>query len=91
VGSRIETLEQVESRLADREVSLEESLSGEFDADLAETITHLARVSATYQAILQMTAHSFQLRFQVSISQNRRENAPFRRHFESVNFPLHWR
>jgi flagellar hook-associated protein 3 FlgL len=61
LGNNIKTLEQIESRLADRQVSLEESLSKEFDSDLAETITQLAKVSATFQAILQMTAQSYQL------------------------------
>ena len=61
VGSRLQLLEQVENRLLDEEIVLQESLSEEFHIDLAEAITQLANKQATLEATLQAAASTLQM------------------------------
>jgi flagellar hook-associated protein 3 FlgL len=61
VGARLKTLESVENRLLDEEVSLQEALSKDFDSDLTEVITQVARITSALQATMQVGAISFQL------------------------------
>jgi flagellar hook-associated protein 3 FlgL len=56
IGTRLKLLEDIEGRLEDEEVSLQESLSLEFDTDLTEAITQAAHIQATLQATLQVSA-----------------------------------
>ena len=61
IGTRLQTLEDVENRLLDEEVSLQESLSKEFDSDVTEVITQVSQVTSALQATMQVAALSFQL------------------------------
>ncbi|QDT66128.1 flagellar hook-associated protein FlgL [Calycomorphotria hydatis] len=61
VANRLKTLDEVEQRLLDSEVTLRQSLSDAFDADLTEVITQVGNVQTTLQATLQIGANSLQL------------------------------
>jgi len=61
LGNRLSVLDEVESRLLDQEISMQESLSRAFDADLAEAVTQTAAVQSALQATLQMAASTLQL------------------------------
>lgn len=61
VGTRLQTIDRVEGRLLDSELRINEDLSLEFDADLAEVITQVASRQQAYEATLKITASSFQL------------------------------
>lgn len=61
VGSRLRILDDVEESLITDELQIQESLSKELDADLAETITNLASAQTALQAIQQVTASTLQL------------------------------
>ncbi len=61
LGSRLKLIDDVEGRLLDEELQLQESLSLEFDTDLTEAITQVAAVQAALQATLQLAASTQQL------------------------------
>lgn len=61
IGARLQTLDEVENRLLDEEVSLQQFLSKEFDADLAEVVTQVSQVTAALQATLAVGAQTLQL------------------------------
>lgn len=61
VGSRLKTIEEVDNRLKDQEVLLQENLSSEFDADLATIIAQVSAASTTMQAMLQIAASTLHL------------------------------
>ncbi|MFQ5732940.1 MAG: hypothetical protein ACE5KM_13450 [Planctomycetaceae bacterium] len=61
LGSRLQLLETVENRLQDEDVVLQEQISQEFDADLAEVITQIAQVSGVLQATLQIASSTLNL------------------------------
>jgi flagellar hook-associated protein 3 FlgL len=61
VASRLNTLDDVESRLKDRDVSLKESLSKNFDADMAEVLTEVTSRQTNLEAALRIAAQSMQL------------------------------
>lgn len=61
VGARLRTLEQIDNRLADEMIQLQESLSQEFDVDLTEAITQIAQQQGALQALLQVTGTTLQL------------------------------
>lgn len=61
LGGRLKLLDDVESRVLDEEVRLQESLSIEFDTDLTEAITQVSTIQAALQATLQVAANTQQL------------------------------
>ncbi len=61
IGVRLKLLEDMEDRLLSDDIQLRQSLSVEFDSDLAEVITQVAAVTATMQATLQIAATTLQL------------------------------
>ncbi|QDU79141.1 Flagellar hook-associated protein 3 [Polystyrenella longa] len=61
IGSRLQSLENEASRLEDHRISLEETLSDEFDTDIAEIITNLQYTQTVLQATLQIAASLQQL------------------------------
>lgn len=61
IGNRLKVLDDVESRVLDRDVLLQESLSVDFDTDITETITRVAQVQATLEATLRIAAQTSQL------------------------------
>ncbi|MDQ3333480.1 MAG: hypothetical protein M3552_23020, partial [Planctomycetota bacterium] len=61
VGTRLQTLEEVENRLKDRAVTLQESLSNVFDADLADILSQVAYRQATLEATLRVAAQTMGL------------------------------
>ena len=56
IGARQQGLDTLKSRLDSEVISLQESLSGELDVDLAQAISDLTARQAAYQATLQTTA-----------------------------------
>jgi len=61
VGTRLKLLDDIETRILDEEVKLQEALSSEFDTDLTEAITRVAAVEAALTATLQLAAATQQL------------------------------
>jgi flagellar hook-associated protein 3 FlgL len=61
VGSRLKLLDEIENRLLDEEVALQEALSAEFDTDLATAITQFASVTSALEATLRIAATTLQL------------------------------
>jgi flagellar hook-associated protein 3 FlgL len=61
VGTKLQTLEEVDNRLKDRAVTLQESLSSVFDADLAEVLSQVAYRQATLEATLRISAQTMGL------------------------------
>ncbi len=61
LGTRLRTLDEVENRLADEEVQLNDDLSHEFDADLSEVLTAFLAYQQTLQATYQVASDSFGL------------------------------
>jgi flagellar hook-associated protein 3 FlgL len=61
VGARQQTLDILQSRLADEEVELRHQFSLEVEVDLVEAITNLTARQAAYEASLRATARTFQL------------------------------
>jgi len=61
IGSRLELLETVENRLLDEDVALQEQLSQEFDADLADVVSRIAEVSGTLEATLRIASRTMSL------------------------------
>lgn len=61
VSTRLQTLDAVEDRLKDRDVSLRESLRDEFEADIAEVLTQVTYRQATLEATLRISAQSMSL------------------------------
>jgi flagellar hook-associated protein 3 FlgL len=61
IGGRLKTLDEIEGRLLDEDVSLQESLSLEFDSDLTEVVTQISRVTTALQATMQIASVSYQL------------------------------
>ena len=61
VGVRLQTLEEAETRLLDRDLRLQESLSNVFDVDIAEVLTQVAYTQATLEATLKLSAQSMSL------------------------------
>jgi flagellin-like hook-associated protein FlgL len=61
LGGRLKLLDDVENRLLDEDVLLQETLSTEFDADLTEVITRVASTQAALTATLQIASTSLQL------------------------------
>lgn len=61
LGTRLRTLDDVENRLADEEVQLNDDLSQEFDADLSEVLTAFLAYQQNLQATYQVAADSFSL------------------------------
>ncbi|MCA9113779.1 MAG: hypothetical protein KDA79_01750 [Planctomycetaceae bacterium] len=61
VGLRLQTLDATDNRLRDGAISLQESLSLNFDADLTEVVTQVTQVSSTLDATLRIASQSMQL------------------------------
>jgi len=61
VGSRLQLLDEIENRLLDEEVALQEALSEEFDTDLTTAITQVASVTAALEATLRIAATTLRL------------------------------
>ncbi len=61
VGTKLQTLEEVDNRLKDRAVTLQESLSSVFDADIAEVLSQVAYHQATLEATLRISAQTMGL------------------------------
>lgn len=61
IGNRLKVLEDVESRILDRDILLQESLSVDFDTDITETITRVAQIQSTLEATLRIAAQTSQL------------------------------
>lgn len=61
VGGRLKVLDEVENRLADQSVQLQESLSKEYEVDVAEVITQIAQMQFNVQAAYQVSASTLQL------------------------------
>lgn len=61
VGSRLQNLDSVTTRLVDEDVQLQSSLSNEIDVDLAEAISKLTAQQYTLEATLRTTASLLQL------------------------------
>lgn len=61
VASRLQTIEQVDGRLRDRDVSLRENLSEVFDADIAEVLTEVAARQSALEATLKVSAQTSSL------------------------------
>jgi flagellar hook-associated protein 3 FlgL len=61
VGTRLQTLEQADNRLKDRAVTLQESLSNVFDADIAEVLSQVAYRQARLEATLRVSAQTMGL------------------------------
>jgi len=61
LGTRLRTLDDIENRLADEEVQLNDDLSTEFDADLSEVLTAFLAYQQTLQATYQVASDSFRL------------------------------
>ncbi|QDT38583.1 flagellar hook-associated protein FlgL [Stratiformator vulcanicus] len=61
VAARLQTLDQIEERLLDTELTLNQSLSETFDADLTEVITKVTELQTSLQATLQISSISMQL------------------------------
>mgnify|MGYP003663171275 CR=1 FL=1 len=61
LGVRAQTLEAVENRLLDDEVLINEDLSQQFDADLAEVLSNLVAQQQVLQATYQVAGQGFQL------------------------------
>jgi flagellar hook-associated protein 3 FlgL len=61
VGTKLQTLEEVDNRLKDRAVTLQSSLSNVFDADLAEVLSQVAYRQSTLEATLRISAQTMGL------------------------------
>jgi flagellar hook-associated protein 3 FlgL len=61
LGTRLKLLESVENRLLDQDVSLQEQLSQEFDADLVDVVSRTSKVQAVLQATLQISSSTLNL------------------------------
>ena len=61
LGVRTRTLENVENRLLDNEVLINEDLSQQFDADLAEVLSRFVAQQQVLQATYQVAGQGFQL------------------------------
>ncbi len=61
LGTRLRTLDEIENRLADEDVQLNDDLSNEFDADLSEVLTAFLAYQQTLQATYQVASDSFGL------------------------------
>ena len=61
VGSRLKVLDEVGNRLADQEVQIRETLSKEYEIDIAEVITNIAQLQTYMQAAYQVSASTLQL------------------------------
>ncbi len=61
LGVRAQTLESVENRLLDDEVLINEDLSKQFDADLAEVLSSFVAQQQVLQATYQVAGQGFQL------------------------------
>ncbi|QDU43073.1 flagellar hook-associated protein FlgL [Symmachiella dynata] len=61
VGSRLKVLDEVGNRLADQEVQIRETLSQEYEVDIAEVITNIAQLQTYMQASYQISASTLQL------------------------------
>jgi flagellar hook-associated protein 3 FlgL len=61
LGVRAQTLEAVENRLLDDEVLINEDLSQQFDADLAEVLSNFVAQQQVLQATYQVAGQGFQL------------------------------
>ena len=61
LGTRLRTLDEIENRLADEEVQLNDDLSKEFDADLSQVLTSFLAYQQTLQATYQVASDSFGL------------------------------
>jgi len=61
IGSRQKVLDDVQNRLQDEDISLQQALSAEFDTDLTQAVTQIAQVSKVLQATLQISSQTAQL------------------------------
>jgi flagellar hook-associated protein 3 FlgL len=61
LGVRTRTLEDVENRLLDEEVLINEDLSKQFDADLAEVLSNFVAQQQVLQATYQVAGQGLQL------------------------------
>lgn len=61
LGTRLRTLDDIENRLADEEVQLNDDLSHEFDADLSEVLTAFLAYQQTLEATYKVASDSFSL------------------------------
>jgi flagellar hook-associated protein 3 FlgL len=61
LGVRAQTLEAVENRLLDDEVLINEDLSKQFNADLAEVLSSFVAQQQVLQATYQVAGQGFQL------------------------------
>jgi len=61
LGFRQKTLEDIDARLADEDLVLQQSLSEAFHVDMAEVLTQLTQLMATMEATLKISASTNQL------------------------------
>lgn len=61
IGTRLQTIDRVESRLLDEDLELRQSLSEQFDADIAEVVTQVASMQQTLEATLKVASTTLQL------------------------------
>lgn len=61
VATRLQTLDETEDRLKDREISLKESLQEVFEVDIAEVVTQVTYRQATLEATLRISAQTMSL------------------------------
>ena len=61
IGGRLKTLEAAQNHLDDQKIGIQESLSNDFDTDLAEVLTQLVNQQAIFEAVLKTATQSLQL------------------------------
>ncbi|HEX6987101.1 MAG TPA: hypothetical protein VF170_17110, partial [Planctomycetaceae bacterium] len=61
VSSRLRTLEEIDGRLQDRDLALQEALQNVFEVDIAEVITEVTYRQATLEATLRVSAQTMPL------------------------------
>jgi len=61
LATRLQTLDEIDGRLKDRDITLRESLQGEFEIDIAEVLTQVTYRQATLEATLRISAQTMSL------------------------------
>lgn len=61
LGTRLRTLDEVENRLADQEIQINEDLSNSFDADLTEVLTNFVAQQQALEASYRVAGEAFRL------------------------------
>lgn len=61
LGTRLQLIDRVESRLLDEDVEIQESISEEFDVDLSEVVLQVSARQQTLEATLRIAASTVQL------------------------------